>query len=279
MKISHCFAIAGFASLALNQARSATGYWSTFDSPTYDTSTGALPNFPKDLAGQDGWVINSANAPGTGTQTNPSQLSTFVTFGGGNFAGTLGGQWSTPNTRDVLLSHSATAPLLGTEFSVDLTIQNPHPLSGFEDTFGVSLKDGSSSNLIRFQFEPAATPANPTDAMKVVWYDASGTPTSAGVNVFYGGSFNLSVTFTGSGADAAFSATIAGATNYDFGGLLSGAAAANIDTVNFDWKVNDASVANAGTNYLTFDNLAVPEPSSMLTGALALLGLAARRRR
>ncbi len=278
MKLSRCFTVLGLASLGLNQAGAAIGYWSNFDSPTYDTSTGALPNFPKDLAGQDGWVINAANAPGTGSQTNPSQLSTFTTFGGGNFVGTLGGQWSTPNTTNVLLSHSATAPLLGTQFSVDLSIQNPSP-GGFEDTFGVSLKDGSSNNLIRFQFEPAVTPANPANAMKVVWYDAAGTPTSSGVNVNYGGTFTLNVAFTGSGPNATFAATIAGATNFTFGGLLSGAAAANINTVNFDWQVNDPSVLNAGTNYITFDNLAVPEPCSMLTGGLALLGLTFRRRR
>jgi hypothetical protein len=274
MKLSHCFGILGFASLGLNQAGAAIGYWSNFDAPTYDTSTGALPNFPKDLAGQDGWVINAANAPGTGSQTNPSQLSTFATFGGGNFVGTLGGQWSTPNTRDVLLSHSATAPLLGTQFSVDLSIQNPNP-GGFEDTFGVSLKDGSSSNLIRFQFEPAATPANPANAMKVVWYDAAGTPTSSGVNVFYGGTFNLSAQFTSTG----FTATIAGASSFTFGGSLTGVPTANINTVNFDWQVTDLNVANAGTNYITFDNLAVPEPSSMLTAGLALLGMTLRRRR
>jgi hypothetical protein len=275
MKISQVL-LCGTISLATLPSAKAY-YFSNFQSPTYVTTGYAtLPGV--DLTGKDGWVIDAANAPGVGSQTTPSQLSTFVQLvsGSGDTWGSLGGQWAAPNTTSVELSHSATQPLYNTFFSVDLDIV-PGAI-GTRDKFGWSFKNSSSSDLMRVAFEPGNA-----SHMQVFWYDGAGAPHilgPVGQDIAYNGIYNLSVNFNGlSGSDLTFTATIAGSTSYTWGGTLTGAAGANLASINADFDAT-GTAANAGTNYMAFDNLLlVPEPSSMLTAGLALLGLTTRRRR
>jgi hypothetical protein len=273
MKLTKAIVCGGiaFASLASVQA---AAYYSGFEAPIY--TTGPLLTAPNDLHGQDGWAINGANLPGTGTQTTPSQLSTFVQLTPpGDIWGTLGGQWSTPNTKTVEVGHSAVLPLFGTVFSVDFDIIGSTATFPNRDMFGWSLKDSTAADLVRVAFEPGQP-----GLLEVVWYDAANTRTSTGFDIAYNAIYNLSLSFaTVNGSDLTFYGAIAGSNTVNFNGVLTGAASANIASVNADFDVTSATAAGAGDNYMAFNALAVPEPSSMLTAGLALIGLAGRRRR
>ncbi len=253
----------------------ATAYYAGFDAPIYNPGTGPLagpgasPATVNDLSGQRGWAIDGSNLP-----ASAPLLSAFVDipFGGGDVWGTLGGQWSTPNTTSIELTHSAVIPLNGSVFQVDVDIIGS--TVGTRDKFGWSLKDSGASDLVRIAFEPGQP-----GLMHVLWYDGANVAHSTGHDIAYGAPYTIQLAFdTPVGGDLTLYGKIIGSNTVPFTGTLTGAASATVATVNADFDLT-GTAAGAGDNYMAFNNLAVPEPSSMLTAGLALIGLAGRRRR
>jgi hypothetical protein len=264
MKLTKVLAC-GLLSLTFTSASNAAAFYDNFNSYTPNT----------ELHGVGGWSVDAANLPTVGVLPGGLGSSVELVSGSGDVWGTLGGRFSFPNTKNVELSHSAAVPLFGTAFQVDVDIVASTGGAPNRDIFGWSLKDGGGSDLIRFAFEPGAP-----GLMEVVWYDAANVRTSTGHDIAYNSIYTLKASFSSvSGSDLTFNAAIVGINTVPFSGLLAGAAGANIATVNADFDVTSALAGGAGNNYMAFNGLEVPEPSSMLTAGLALLGMTFRRRR
>jgi hypothetical protein len=259
------------AFLSVASTSSAVIYSAAFDTPTYNNGN------TQNVAGQDGWSINDA----------ASQLS-FFGNNGSNYYGALGGYFSTPGIKNIELSHTANTPLVGASFYVTTGVRNSTASFPNRDAFGWSLKDSGNNILLRVAFEPVA---GQPGRLEVIWYDGAGSPTSTGVDIYNNdfntldnpdvdGIYELSISFTGSGANAAFNAAISGQNSFTFNGTLAGLANATLDKVVADFDILGATAADAGDNFMFFDNVQViPEPTTTLFGLASLAGLALRRRR
>ncbi len=272
MKLSQIIS-SGLATVALLSSSQAAYFYANFDAPLYNTANWDQLGGP-DLHGQNGWTVDAANLPTVGTL--PTQLTTFTDFAGlGDTWGTVGGQWSTPNTKNVELSHSAALPLGGSAFSVDLDIVKNDSVYPNRDKFGWSLKGAGAADVMRVAFEPGAP-----GLMEVVWYNTSGTRFSTGKDIAYDAMYSLKVNFNANnGTDLYFNASITGLNTFNWSGTLAGQANTSIVSINADYDVTSALPSGAGGNYMAFNGVLIPEPSSMLTAGLAFLGLAFRRRR
>lgn len=260
-----------FAILALIAAAPAQGQvlTATFDSPEY-----VVDNELADVAGQNGWAIDDATP----------DLSFFVLMGylgsaPGNMGAAVGAYLDAPVEPRVELSNTYGGVIVDSVTSLKFAVQASTTEFPGEDSFGWSYRDGSDASLLTISLEP-----NPAfaDRLEVVWYDTANVRVQTGYDLFYGNSYDLSVSFTGSGADAIFSASIAGAEVLPFTGSLVGAAGATL--TRFGASISrDPAAIDYGDNYLVFDNLSIqpiPEPASaLLVVASLLVGVAGRRRR
>lgn len=232
-----------------------------FEAPTY--------NHALNLAGQNGWGINDSTI----------DLSTFALWNG-SYAGYIGGTYSAPAILNVDLTHSFDAPVGGTVFDVDFDIEASSASNPNRDSFGWSFKSGAT-DVLRLAFEPGL----PT-RLEVAWYDNANvrhvlTPISQ--DIFYGGKYHLNVSFSTSGADALFSATLTGTNSFSWNGTLLGAGSSYLTAFGADFNVLGATGDDAGNNFMIFDGLSiinpVPEPSSAFLGAAFAAGLLLRRKR
>ncbi|MBP7950088.1 MAG: hypothetical protein KA004_10560 [Verrucomicrobiales bacterium] len=244
----------------------------------YNTNTG------EDLVGQQGWTSPSYTddlsiSTGTGGSWN------------GNAAFRVGGLYAQPPSMNTDINHSHADNLAGTTFSVNFSIFNSQQaefyngdianitdpaIFGGRDKFGWSIRDGSNNQLWRLAFEPATL----ADRMEIVWYDPSNTrntiPPAPGWDIINGEAYTLNVTFTQSGANATFAATL---NSLSFGGTLTGQGAAQIADFGADYDVGGGNTAAAGSNYMIFNQLTViPEPTASVLAALGGLMLFGRRR-
>jgi len=239
-----------FAGTQIGHAAYVTG----FEQPPYNHSL--------DLAGQQGWTIND----------NTLNLSSFA-FWNGDWAAYLGGFYDAPAVVNVDLSHSYDLPMAGSSFGVDFTIIGSSASYPGRDSFGFSLKEGVA-DLMRVAFEPGAP-----GRLEVLWYDnlnVGHTLTPVSQDIFYSGSYVLTLKFNPSGADTAFVATLTGSNTFTWGGILPGTAGAYVSSFSADYDVEGVE---AGDNFMLFDGISIiPEPASAGLAGLGMLLLMRRRR-
>lgn len=239
---------------------------------------------------QDGWGLNDVVNSGTGDLTFFTQAFGTSTF---SDAAVIGGVFNFPSITDVRLFNGYGDPLAGTDFSVDFQINpsfddtpNGGPdLTGFDDDFGWSFQNGSST-LFRVAFE---SPAAGSGDLEFVYYDNLGTRHqipfggSPGSGIFYQSIYELNISFAANSGDTDFSLELipqVGST-ISFSDTLTGLnSSTTIDTFGADWSINDADPMNAGNNIMAFDNISIiPEPSALGLIGLGVLGIVFRRRR
>lgn len=255
MKIA--FRIATLAgSLLAAHAASAVSYMTDFENPPFLPFDGVDPASGQ-IAGTDGWQINSS------VNAISFVVDLWDPDGGGPMPGTqaagLGGYFDTPGDGEsVNLTHQVALNLSSLAFAVDFAVASSSNLFPGQDSFGFSISTATLPEpLLRVAFEP---PGGNGD-LEIAWYDNAGnrnliTPISQ--DIFYGGTYKLSLDFAASGADAAFTGSISGSNSASFSGVLAGFSGASVDSIGADFDVID----NAD-NYLVFDNFtAVPEPQS-----------------
>ncbi len=270
MNIIHS-TVVGLCSILLVTAAQASVYSTGFDEgvPFYDVGAA--------LAGQDGWTVNDAN----------TDVSYFASLNGSN-AGILGGggggYFPPTSQTSVKLSHAHSGLLVGSVFSVDFAILKSTGAHPNNDSFNFFFSAGT--DLFVLSLEPSATEA---DQLEIVWY-INGSPTrnsgSTNSNIYYEGLYTLGLSFGASGADATFNASLitvgAPLSTMTWGGTLPGDAASSLTSFGVGWNLANANPANAGDNFIVFDNLslshAVPEPSVLALGMLSL-GFFSKRRR
>lgn len=247
---------------------SAASLLAGFDSPEY-----TVDNVAADVAGQNGWTIDDATP----------DLSFFVAWAylgsaEGNHGAAVGAYLDSPVEPRVELANSYVGPLVDSLTSLKFSIQPSTTDFPGTDTFGFTYRDSDSASLFTLSLEP-----NPSfaDRAEVVWYDAANTRTPTGLDIFYGGAYDLALAFSGSGPNATFAATLTGSETVQFAGTLPDVAGATISTFGASISRDPAAV-EYGDNYLVFDTLSIqpviPEPASALLAAAGLL-LVVRRRR
>lgn len=198
----------------------------------------------------------------------------------------LGGYWSTPTAASTTLGHFLSEPAVGVTgngfFKVDFALINDDGTLNFftnDDKFGFSLSD-SSGPVIAINFEPTIdeairsinTVVGPTTTM----LQPNGiSPSSYASPSFY----TLSLNFTKSGADLAYTGSVSGVTLPGFSGIITGKADTTFTAVGINFMVTDPDPSNAGSNFLIVTGLSIPEPSVTLTGLMSLGLLSLRRRR
>jgi len=237
-------------------------YTSGFEDP-------AFPNSLGEVAGTDGWAINSG----------VTDLSFVVSSWSSGFAPAsqaagFGGYFSNPGAPGTVvdLTHPVSILLTSVTFDVDFAVMGADAFPGQDALSWVFA--GSSNPLLRVAFEP---PGGAGD-LELAWYDNSGTrhlisPVSQ--DIFYDSSYHLNVAFSASGVDAAFVATLTGTGSVAFSGSLPGEGKTVLTDVGARLTVIDGS-----DSFLVFDNFsAVPEPQSACLVFLAFAGLSLRRRR
>ncbi|MGI9243822.1 MAG: PEP-CTERM sorting domain-containing protein [Verrucomicrobiales bacterium] len=271
MKIASIATLMG--SLLAAHGASAAGYMTGFENPPFAPYDGVDPASGQ-IAGTDGWTINT-----------PVVAVSFVVDSWdpdgsdpipASQAAGLGGYFDTPGAdANVDLSKQVALGLSSLVFAVDFAVIASTDLFPGQDSFGFSITSASFPEpLMRVAFEP---PGGNGD-LEIAWYDNAGnrnliTPESQ--DIFYNGTYNLSLEFAASGADVSFSGNLSGTNSEAFSGTLTGLSGALVDSIGADFDVIDDA-----DNYLVFDNfMAVPEPQSamllLLSGSLCLL----RRRR
>jgi hypothetical protein len=246
-------------------------------SANFESSEGYNNAADQNVAGQNGWVIDDA----------ADQLSFFQFLGSAtNNAAGLGGYYTEPATGSVAVSHPVNEPLDNTTVRLSFSIQASTADFPGSDSFSVNFdQDSIPTNfpLFSIAFEPFADIA---DGLSIVWYDAANTRTSSLNVLFYDGLYDLTVSFTASGADTLFSARVAeqiSSQGINFNGVLPGASAASLDNLGVGFK-RDAAAATVGDNYILFDNINVgptppiPEPSAVMA-IMSAFGCALIRRR
>ena len=243
------------------QGSYAASFVSGFEPPSYVPFTELVP--------QDGWTINDPTA----------DLSYIVSWNGSN-AGLVGGLLSAPAILNVDLIHSFAAPLDGTNFDVDLSVQPSSASNPNRDAFGWSFKSGAS-DIMRVAFEPGIP-----GRLEIAWYDNANvrhvlTPISQ--DIFYNSPYHLSISFSSSGPDAQFNASLFGTNAVAWSGNLPGAGGASLTTFAADFDVRGATGINAGDNYMLFDGVSItnpiPEPAGALLAGVFCIGLVLRRKR
>lgn len=249
-------------------AGAATTYTTGFEEPTFDPFG--------DVGGSDGWTIDNT-VPGI------SFLNPFDADGaGGNpasQAGALGGSVDSPGPAgtQVNLMHPVIIPLTSFRFDVDFAVIGSGASFPGIDNFGWSFMGDSNAvtPLLRIAFE---APGGNGD-LEIAWYDNLDTRhvLAPSMDVFYGSTNHLSVAFSQSGGDAAFTATISSLNAVGFSGVLAGEAATTVTDIGVNFDV--AAAGGNGNNFIILDNLAaIPEANSILLLLVGLLGFARRHR-
>ncbi len=243
-----------------------------FENPPFAPYDGVDPESGQ-IAGTDGWSINNSVVAVSfvvdAWDPDGAGSSPFTQAAG------LGGLFDSPGAgENVDLTQQVSLGLNSLVFAVDFAVV-PADLFPGQDAFGFTISSASASEpLMRVAFEP---PGGNGD-LEIAWYDNLGnrnliTPESQ--DIFYNGTYSLSLDFTESGADAAFTGSLSGTNSASFSGVLAGQSGTTVNSVGADFDVVDDA-----DNYMVFDNLVViPEPQSavllMVSFSLCLL----RRRR
>lgn len=242
--------------LSITAGHASSVLMADFSDPPFDNSP---PDFGE-IAGTDGWTTNEPTA----------DFSFIVDWNGTQAAG-LGGAFVAPTLPDVNLSHAVTRPLVGTTLSLDFSITAAEFAPG-KDNFGFSLS-ADSGTLMSVAFE---SPGGVGD-LEIAWYDSAGTRSTLApsLDVLYGTTYSLTITFDLSGADVTFDASLASSNTQMWSGTLAGQASSQISSFSANYEMVDDS-----DSFLIFDNLnVIPEPQSgvlcLVAGAIGLL----RRRR
>jgi|688.fasta_scaffold144548_4 hypothetical protein len=264
-----CVSVAAFALATHSQA--------AVFSANFESSEGYNNAADQNVAGQNGWVIDDA----------ADQLSFFQLLGSAsNNAAGFGGYYTEPATGSAAVSHPVNEPLDNTTVRLSFSIQASTADFPGADSFSVNFDNDSIATnfpLFSIAFEPFPSIAN---GLAIVWYDAANTRTASLNVLFYDGLYDLTVSFTASGADTLFSARVAdqiSSQGINFNGVLPGASAASLDNLGVGFK-RDAAAAAVGDNYILFDNINVgptppiPEPSAVMA-IVSAFGCALMRRR
>ena len=247
-----------------------------------DFSTNNTTGTGDNLNGQDGWVLNDtpniqiAHIVDPDESPNPSVI---------DYWGALGGRFATPDiSGNVDLTHSSALPLYhAPTFDVDFSIvESTGTGSALNlDAFGWTLKSATNTDLVRIAFEPNSS-SSVNGQRQIIIYAPGAAPVVTGYDVLTGSAYHLSLVLSKGGADGVFSGSITGTgPALNFSGVIPGEGDALLGSFGADWDVTEpAFTADAGTNTMIFDNIAVvPEPSTTLVAVVSLLGLCVRRRR
>ncbi len=267
----------------------AASYITGFDAPAilpFDVPdpTPVLPDVSQ-LAGQDGWSSPDANMVSfIGLMDYPGASQDGLgdpVPQAGSRAGAIGGLFDIPSLATTNVNHGYGDPFQGTTFEVLFRVEESVDFAG-DDSFGWSFLNAGDPRL-SIAFEDAT---GGSGDLEIAWYDDFGTrfqvAGSPGSALFYGDAYTLDVSFSASGSDTSFSATITGDTDsVTFGGTLTGVdPTSSLDTFQADYIVPSGTAADAGDNYMIFDNLSIiPEPAVPGMLLLTLSLMVARRRR
>ncbi len=262
MKLAPLSALS-FALLSV-PALHAAGYSTNFNSP-------GSPGFALGtIDGQNGWVVSD---PGT---LNSGTIATSFLLSGGR-AAYLGDSGVTTGT--VTVSHAVSQIMAGSTFTTDFGIQDSSNDLPERDTFGFFFENAAGDNLFSLILDPRIQNANPEGTLAIHdldWNSENTVLTESPYAVVEGAGWNISVTFSASGAnDMAFNAILNGDV---FSGVLLGMGGQTITKFGAFWTPTTAG-GGEGDSSLGFDNISiVPEPSVALLGLLGVTGLLRRRR-
>lgn len=273
--------------LASMSVASAAVYSATFEPPAFvdDDVYDPLSDGHEPVAGQDGWYIND-NSVDADAASPTGYLHFLVSwdsgFGPESTAAGFGGYMSYPaQETSVRLGRGfnggavASGSLYST-FAVDFAVILDDPSLG-PDSFGWQFLDDTNNVFFSLDFIPRVG----EDALDVVWSDGVNT-TVTGSTIGYDSSYQLSVKLTENGSDLDFELILQGQNAINLAGSLSGAAGVQWGGFEAKWDITDADPANAGYNYLVFDNLtvasAVPEPGAAMLLLAGAAGFWRRRR-
>jgi len=256
-------------------------YTTDFSDAVLAAPADPLANF----APQNGWTISDANSDGV-SFTYPGVGAKGTSVG-------LGGYVGIPTFASTTISHAISEPALNGGqgyFTFDFALINSDGTGGFlndQDQFGVSLSD-SGGSLIAINFSPTAD-AN-IKSVTTVTSNGSLTLSNQGIipsGYSSPGFYSLYLNFTnGPSGSLHYQGFISGSVQTDFFGDIAGKAGTTFTSIGVNYTVLDlggdptaVNPGNAGSNFILVDNISIPEPTTTLTGLLALGFLGARRRR
>lgn len=257
----------------------------------YVMDLSSYSNDPPDSGdGADGWVQSEADSPVDAPRS-------FITaFGSGNGL-SLGGYYNTdPQTgagSGIILSRSF-SPLssVGSSLVLEFAITDSETAWDVDrNRFSISMGDGLTER-VGLVFVPVAQSTDPdaqTDAAWNVYLSVLGTMETNPFCAIYetiggAGIYSLSLvtgpTSTAGEVSYHIGITAAGDT-FTTNGSYSGASGAEINSLNFGWKLNGDETDGLGGNFMTIGSavVAVPEPSGAILLSCGLLGAMMRRRR
>ncbi len=207
-----------------------------------------------------------------------------------NNFGAIGGLASAPDSTTVGVSHAYSGVLGGTVYNLRVALVDS--TDGFaRDSFGITLLNGSSSVFsldltptVVVPVAPDPMGPDPTGANDGIWtFSYAGGATTDTINqaIIENGFYDLALSFIADGAGGTdFSLTTTGANSAFATGNVAVDPNAAITALGFTWSTSFVDPANAGDNYLMFDNInIVPEPSAVLLLGLTGLGFVFRRSR
>jgi hypothetical protein len=233
------------------------------------------------LDGYDGWEQRDASGNALPDDDPEYPASFTVETDGGGAAIAIGGPYSSIPGGGSYVSIGKTFSSLPTgnktiSFVGMMVDSLDYP---DRDVFGFVVRNAAGDSLLTISFVPVdPSPVDPSesddDALWTIYYafgddvlqstgDAILESNPTNFSVIFGTDNTLSFTYGATNATGSESGTVA---NYD----------PNSDVLRTEWYYQDGY----GDAYYQVDNLAVvPEPSSLLLGALGAIGLIGRRRR
>lgn len=244
------FLLAGLAPIGTAQAAV-----TTFDGLAYETALTTLP----------GWTASETN--------NINHLIAWVE----NNNGAFGGAYVAGNASPVTLTMASTVFSSVTSVSMELAFYDSSLDDPGRDTFSIGITNGSGAALVTMVFAPAVSVEGQarwevgysigTGAINYTGRTLAPGPADYDVNVSFNGA-NFIFTYGNSLGTDSVNGTIPG---YD-------GATAGLGDVKFVWT--KSATDPYGSNYMTFDNVAViPEPTALILSSLAASIVLVRRRR
>jgi hypothetical protein len=227
----------------------------TFDGLTYETPLTTL----------SGWTASEVN--------NTSHLIAWVENNNGGFGGAYAAGNATPVT--LTLASSIFSSVAGVSMEValyDSSVADPG-----RDTFSIGITDGSGAALVTMVFAPAVSVGGQA-RWEVGYSIGTGVVNYTGRTFAPGpADYDVSVDFTGSDFVFTYGNSLG---TESVNGVIPGfdGATAGVGDIKFIWT--KSPTAAYGSNYITFDNIAVvPEPATLALSSFAGAFLLIRRRR